>query len=354
MPRILTIILFSLLSLFAGKASAASPSWGMLNDGPEFDSYTWDFGHILEKNGIVSHTFVMTNTTSKPMLIASAVPSCSCTFVSYPTETIPPGGKANIEVQFTPSGAMGQVFREVAVYDNNNQCIALLEISADVEPADRSIPERYPFALSSGFYVSLNSIPFGYVFHGTEKTKIIYLANSSEKDMHINIQNRDDKLHLKYPDVLKPGDEVELEMTYRTPADPDYYAFVEDTLRFTVNGKPALMPVITSMIALNKFEVSESSPTLRTYPSSPRLKKKGKTFVTQIELNNDGEEKLDIHALQLPPYVSANLHRGDVILSGKKQVLEVCSTKKEDFIVRVFTSDPTRPMKEIRVTKQPK
>lgn len=354
MPRIITILLFCALSCLWRVAYAADALPLQLSDGPEFDSYSWDFGVILEKDGTVSHTFVLTNATDKPLLIASAVPSCSCTLVSYPTETIAPGGKANIEVQFVPSGSMGRVFREVTVYDGDNRCLGVLEISADVEPADRTIPERYAFTLSPGLYVSLNKIPFGYVFHGTEKTKIIYLANSSEKPMRISIQHHNDNLKLKYPEILKPGDEVELEMTYSTPGDPDYYAYIVDSLLVTADGKAALMPIVTTMIALDEFDSAEPSPTLRTYPSSPRLKKKGKAFVAQIDLHNDGELPLQINALQLPPYVTASVQRGESIQPGKKRVLELRSTRLEDFQLFIFSNDPARPMKEVRITKEPK
>lgn len=339
MTRILTIILLCLLSL---------PS---MADGLEFDSYSWDFGKILEKDGIVSHTFVVTNTSKKDVQITNAVPSCSCTWVTFPKEVIHPGEKGEVEVKYTPSGAVGKVFRDIQIYDYDNKCIAMLEFTADVEPADRSIPERYPYTLSPFFYTNLHIVPFGYVYHGTEKTKIIYLANSSEESLTIRIKHDDDKLSLKYPETLQPGDEVELEMTFRTPMQPDYYENVTDTLQLTVNGTPSLLPVVVSMIALGKIETSESSPTLRTYPSSPRLKKKGKAYRARIELYNDGPEDLTIHALQLPEGVTANLQRGESIQQGKKRILELTGPAEEDFKISLFTNDPVRPMKEIRITK---
>ncbi len=324
--------------------------FSLVGDGPEFDSYSWDFGKILEKDGIVSHTFVMTNATDHDIQITNAIPSCSCTWVTFPKEVIKPGQEAKIEVKYTPTGAMGKVFREIEVYDYDNKCIATLEISADVEPADRSIPERYPFPLAPFFYTSLNSVPFGYVYHGTEKNKIVYLANSSEKPLQIEAINTNDKLTLQYPKVLQPGEEAEFSMTYRTPMQPDYFEYITDTLYFKVNGERSLMPIVTSMLALSKVEDTATSPTLRTYPSAPRLKKKGKVFVTRVELYNDGQDDLLINVVQLPNFATTDLRRGEHIASGKKKVVEIRSLVEEEFMIRLFTNDPTRPMKEIRAT----
>ena len=337
MTRILALLMLCLLSLSARA------------DGVEFDAYSWDFGKILEKDGIVSHTFTLTNNSKKEVQIVSAIPSCSCTLVTYPREVIRPGGKGEVEVRYTPSGAVGKVFRDVQLFDYDNKPLATLEITADVEPADRSIPERYPYTLAPFLYTNIHTVPFGYVWHGTEKTKTIYLANSSGAPLDIRIDNPDGKLSLKYPPTLQPGEEAELEMTFRTPMQEDYFEFVTDTLHLTVNGEPSLLPLSVSMVALGKVETTDDSPTLRTYPSSPRLRKKGKTFRTQVELYNDGEEDLEIRAVQVPEWVTASIARGETIPKGRKRILELTSRVEEGFKLCLFTNDPVRPMKEIRI-----
>jgi len=333
--------MFSLLFSLLGMA-----------DGIEFDSYTWDFGQIKEADGVVSHTFVLTNKSGADLLITSAIPSCSCTLVAYPKEAIHPGEKGEVEVKYTPSGAMGKVFREVQLYDRHNSSIGLLEISAEVIPADRSIPERYPFALAGQLYTNLNSVPFGYVYQGKEKMKIIYLANASDKPMKLQIQKRDEKLTLDYPTQLTPGEEAELKMTFRTPDDPEYFAWVMDTLQLKVDDQPALMPIVVSMIALEKVDTLISSPVLRSYPSDPRLKKKGKGYVTSIELSNDGEDDLVVKALQLPKGVISDVQLGERIARGQRRVMKLTSPIEENFSVYLFSNDPTRPMKQINVRKK--
>lgn len=342
MPRILTLLFFCMLSLCCRA------------DGLEWDAYSWDFGTIQEKDGIVTHTFVMTNATKKDVQITSAIPSCSCTLVNFPKGVIRPGQKAEVEVQYSPSGAAGKVFRDIQVYDYDNRCIAMLEITAEVEPIDRSIPERYPFTLAPFLYTNLHKVPFGYVYHGTDKTKIVYLANASDKPMNISFINPDEKLKLKYPATLQPGEEAELQMTFLSPRQADYYEFVQDTLKLLVDGLPSLMPVEVSMVALAKLDATGATPSLRTYPSSPRLRKKGKVFRAQVEIYNDGEADLSILAVQLPPTVKANVQRGETVGKGRKYLLELAGSTQEDFTLCLFTNDPVRPMKEIRITGLPK
>lgn len=339
-----------MLSLFGTAAWGGTTRMG---DGPEFDTFSWDFGKILERDGIVSHTFVMTNTTGKDLQIINAVPSCSCTWVEYSKDVIHPGEKAEIEVKYTPSGAMGKVYREVQLYGADNRTLGVLEISADVEPADRTIPERYPFTLAPFLYTNLNHVPFGYVYHGTEKTKMVYLANSSGKPLRLKVETTDKMLALRCPEVLEPGQEVELTMTYRTPQDANYYDYVIDSLYLTVNGEKALNPIVLSMIALDRAEVGTTAPFLRSYPSTPRLKKKGKTWVARMELHNDGDGPLEIRGMKLPDNVlTANMARGESIAQGKKKTLELVCKAEEGFRMCIFSNDPVRPMKEIRVTGQ--
>lgn len=337
----------SFLIIFASFISARNAYCS--NVVVEFDSYSWDFGVIHERDGVVTHTFVMTNTTSTDIRIASATPSCSCIYATFTRENIVSGAKGEVEVKFTPSGAVGKVYREVQVLDSENKLLATLEITADVIPSDRSISERYHYALSHSLYANRSNIPFGYVFHGKEKSQILYLANSSDKPMEIGIANTNHLLTLQYPNTLLAGEEAEVLITYRTPDDSSLSVFVEDTLSITVNGERCTKPIIATMIATSQPEEFINPPVLRTFPSAPVLRKKGRGYITEIEIANNGGEELAIRAIQTPDHVLCNMHNGHKLEAGAKQKLEIRSTKKTEFVIHLFSNDPQHPMKDVLI-----
>lgn len=330
-------ICFLLALPFYGNAKPLC-AYSTANYGIEIDSYTWDFGRILESDGIVSHTFVLTNTTSESFQIATAVPSCSCTYVSYPKNAIAPGERGEIEVRFSPSGIVGKVFREVQLFDHRNTPFATLEISADVVPADRSIAERYPFALAPFLYSSLNNVTFGYVFHGTESTKLLYLANASDKPMHLGIATSDPNLTVSYPEVLQPKVEAEILLTYATPDNPELFAYVTDTLRLEVNGEQAPLPITVSATLLAPVVQRENAPWMRTV-----------SYGSEIVIHNDGVEDLVIHHVQAPESIAHNIAKGTRVVHGESVKLTLSGSGTNGFSVWIFSNDPLRPAKEIRI-----
>lgn len=330
--------------LSGARAALPSQSVSAVGAGIELDSYEWDFGRIMERDGVVTHTFVLTNTGTRDFMITNAVPSCSCTYVTFTKNMIAPGGKGEIEVRFSPSGAVGKVMREVELYDKDNRPFATLQISAEVEPNDRAITERYPIALGEMLYSSLNRVPFGYVFHGEEKSRTIYIANASTEPMHISIETSGRMLRVDYPDTLQGGEEAEMRLTYSTPNDSNLFAAMTDTIRITANGKRAANPIITTMTALAPFHETANSPRLRTYPSAPLLRKKGKEYVAVLELHNDGNGDLTINAVQLPAFATCDIEKGDRIAAGKQRKVVIRSAEKREFTIHLFSNDPLRPI----------
>ena len=317
---------------------------------PVFDMYEWNFGKINESDGMVSHTFLLTNNGKKDLLITKVVPSCSCVYVDYPRNPIKQGKTEEIKVSFSPSGAVGPIFRTVEVFNADNECFGTLEISADVTPADRSIQERYHHTLADDLYISHVKIPFGYVYHGEQQTKAVSIANISDKPMKIETRKQNSQLMITCPEVLEPGEEREVILTYTSPSDPTHFATYTDTVDFVVNGLPARELLTTSMICLAKLEETPDAPMLRTYPSYGKLGKKSKDkYTATFDIYNDGQTQLVIHTLETPQAVQANVKAGTVVKKGEKLTVELTANSPTPFRVNLFTNDPKRPIKEISI-----
>ena len=317
---------------------------------PVFDLYEWNFGKINEGDGIVSHTFMLTNKGKKDLLISKVVISCACVSVDYPRNPIKAGSSEGVTVSFSPSGAVGPVFRSVEVFDADNECFGTLEISADVTPIDRSIQERYHNTLADFLYVNLVKVPFGYIYHGEQRTKSVYIANSSDQPMTLEVTSQSGQLHVECPNRLEPGEEREVVLTYTSPADPTLFASFTDSVTFKVNGHPAREALITNMICLAKTDDTPSAAVLRTYPSYGEFKRKSKnSYVASLDIFNEGQSNLIIHKVEVPAQVSVNIGQEHVVKAGDKAKLEIMADSPAPFLLKLFTNDPKRPIKEISI-----
>ena len=336
--------LFIIVSLFTIHGLKA------VNGEPVFDTYEWNFGKINETDGKVSHTFTLTNKGKKKLLISKVVPSCSCVTVDYPRNPIKAGDSEELTVSFTPSGAVGHVFRTIEVFNSDNECFGTLEISAEVTPADRSIQERYHHTLTSFLYASQVKIPFGYIYHGEQQTKTIYIANTSDQQMKLETKPTNSPLHITHPSILNPGEEGEVLLTYSAPTDPTVFATFNDTVFFIANGQQALNPLITNMLCLAKVEQTQASPAMRTYPSYGKLVLKNKkNNVATIDIFNDGQSNLLIHYIETPKHVRVNLPKEASVAPNAKVTMELSADSPAPFHIKLFTNDPNRMVKEIEI-----
>lgn len=316
---------------------------------PRFDTYEWDFGQIREADGAVSHTFVLLNDTSSPVTVARAIPGCSCIVASFPREAVQPGQVCEVEVFYSPSGASGVTYRDIEIVAEGGRSLGTLNVRADVVPADRSIQERYLYTVADMMYVSRKDIPFGYMGHGKTLSKVIYLANAAKETMELEAtSSASPYFSVTCPAAVGPGKEVPVLLTWTMPSDPGFFATCRDTVRFSIDGRPASTPVAVSAICTEVSAPSPDAPQLRTFPSQAQLKKGmlSRTWSGEVTLENAGRADLEILAVEAPENVSVDLKPGK-LPAGKKVKVTAESPGEAEFRVNLFTNDPLRPYKEL-------
>lgn len=353
------IVLFAILCM--PKIASASP---------DFDHYAWNFGEIREAEGTVSHVFTLKNDGSGPLYVGRAIPSCSCITAVLPQEAILPGKTGELIVSFSPSGAVGDTFRSLEITDSEGRLLGTLSIEADVIPIDRSIQERYFYTLGDMLYANLSTVPFGYIFPGDTLTKAVFLANASPETINIetslppHLSPHEASSQPPFPIVqvgapasIAPGEELPLTLTYALPAESEWIGTLNDTLRLSINGKPALLPITTSAIVLQRLTDNPAPPALRTYPSSGKLMPKldpGTAeelgdYEATIEVHNDGQSPLQLLKVEAPDGINATFDRPN-IAPGEQTLLRVSCQQARKFRIRLFTNDPKRRYRDIDIT----
>ena len=352
-------------------------------EGPAaFDSREWDFGAIREADGVVTHAFTVFNGDSRPLRLSRAIPGCSCISASLPAEAIAPGQSATVLVRFTPAGAAGLVERNVEIQAAGGRSLGLLSIRADVLPADRSIQERYPVVLAEGLYASRADIRFGYLERGRASGKVIFIANASGRTMRLRAEGlAGTRFRAVFPETLAPGEEARLELWCDTPADPAFFATLRASLRLTPDGTPALRELPVSGLCLTQAPESPDAPRLRNATVELRKGLLSRKLHGVLEISNDGRSDLILHAIELPDGITLDRpssHSGldpEPLTIAPGQTLELqleldssagrafsrsglvfmpgrsklSGSTQNDLRLTVFSNDPLRPAKEIRI-----
>lgn len=315
-----------------------------------FDAYEFDFGSILEKDGPVSHVFTFINGSSETVSISRAIPSCSCITAALPKGTIAPGKTAQVEVFFSPGGASGSVFRTIDIVGERGRGLGTLSVKAHVTPSDLSIQGRYPASLSEMIYVSRTKVPFGYMSHGDSASKVIYLANASDRTVSLSISVLGSGYaSVEYPETLAPKDEVPVLITYSMPSDKSVFSQFEDMLEVEIDGKVLQKSISVSSILVNRAEASAGAPSLRTYPSVGSLKKGffSSAYSGSITVSNDGKSPLQIYECKLVSGEGKVSPSGKMTVQPGKSISVTVEGCQDEAKVEIYTSDPSRPFKEL-------
>jgi hypothetical protein len=126
------VIITLMLLAAAGVAFAALPKRGLVaeKDGVH------DFGVIpADQAGSCEHTFVVRNTSSRPIRITGWRSSCQCAVAQLPDSPIPPGGAEAVRVRADWSGTSGIAIAQVILETDNLWTPKVpLKIHGEVEP----------------------------------------------------------------------------------------------------------------------------------------------------------------------------------------------------------------------------
>lgn len=99
----------------------------------KFDRAQYDFG-VVEEGGVLTHSFVFTNTGTEPLEIVDIRTSCGCTAAHPDKKIYQPGEKGVIKAEFDTKGRVGRNSRTITVINNDvNNAYFILSIYAEVK-----------------------------------------------------------------------------------------------------------------------------------------------------------------------------------------------------------------------------
>lgn len=129
----------------------------------KFTEMDYSFGSVKEEGGLVKHVFYFTNTGTEPLNLVDVKGSCGCTIPTWNKQSVAPGKKDSIVVNFNPLNRPGNFKKEVYITANTTPASTKLTISGYVEQKQQTIAQQYPYAVGktrfTADYVNIGVVP---------------------------------------------------------------------------------------------------------------------------------------------------------------------------------------------------
>ena len=175
----------NLRKISAVMAALLLAAWTNLNAAEDkfplqFDADKFDFGDIDEADGIVSHTFIFSNTSDETVTIEFVSTRCGCTTTTYPTDPIPPRQLCEFTVHFNPARTEGKVYRDIEVFVHGFKTCQYISLEATVHPAPIGVKQMYPHILGGSVRTAFSNVAFGYLAQGQKLQKSAVIYNDSD------------------------------------------------------------------------------------------------------------------------------------------------------------------------------
>src|SRR5688572_16413230 len=145
-----------LLTLVSGFAQQAKQI--------HFKEETFDFGTVVEDNGPVSHEFVFTNNSTRPVKILNVQPSCGCTTPGWTKEPIEPGKTGTVQASYNPKGRPGFFNKSLTVITDFEANPIILYIKGQVSTESNKPVEADFQVINGGLRFKTAAFNMGKVF----------------------------------------------------------------------------------------------------------------------------------------------------------------------------------------------
>lgn len=130
MKKSLLFLILGVLAISVNAQNAAAPQ--PVTETLTVKETTYDFGKI-QQGRPVTHTFLITNTGTAPLLLTNVQASCGCTTPEWTKEAIQPGATSTIKVGY--NAATEGYFNKTITIQYDNDKTKVLNITGTVYKA---------------------------------------------------------------------------------------------------------------------------------------------------------------------------------------------------------------------------
>ena len=327
-----------------------------------FDRTTHDFGTIPEAAGKVECTFRATNESNQPVIILDVVTTCGCTVPTFSRKPLRQGETAEIWVSYDPYNRPGTIDRKLHVYDASRNRLAVLTLTGQVTPRERSVEERYPIDTRHGVRLSNTLVAFSYLYIGQPIRSALSLINTADRPRTIELRptTQSGLLEVECPKQLASGERSAINFSYLIPSEEPRYGTIRDLFEVWIDGERAEELVMVHGIGVDRPTKSEKEHPAKVELSENILKfgavkAASKPQRRPLTIRNVGEGVLHLRKVESGALKTS--FAGEVTIApGEARTIEVVfDPAQADYgffseQLLLITNEPDRPMRRVRVT----
>lgn len=203
-----------------------------------FREETHDFGIVAENKGPVTHEFVFTNNSPRPVRILKVQASCGCTTPGWSKEAVPPGKDGFIQASYDPRGRPGFFSKSLTVTTDLEADPLILQIKGQVTNEEMPAPADYPMA-KGNLKMKVSSFNMGRVYLKDEYVvREFPVMNGGDSPLTFTGKF----VHPDYikvdvqPRTLKPGERAAIRISYNG-ALKNQYGFQSDNVEMETDDE---------------------------------------------------------------------------------------------------------------------
>lgn len=266
-----------------------------------------DFGTVEETKGPVTHEFVFTNNSDRPVKILKVQASCGCTTPGWSHDLVPPGKEGYVQASYNPKGRPGFFTKTLTVTTDLDPNPVVLKIKGQVTNNEPPKPSDYPVG-KGHLRMKTSSFNMGRVYRKDEfVVREFPIMNGGPQALNFSGKF----VHPAYikvdvqPNSLAPGEKGIIKISYNG-ALKNEYGFQSDNIEIetddTMNPKKSFSVYAT----LEDFFPEMTSAELA---KAPKLTFEFNTLdfgninansatVKEVTFTNTGGRELELRAIQ--------------------------------------------------------
>lgn len=350
---------FGFLLLFVVSSAIAQQAKQL-----SFREETYDFGTVDENKGPVTHEFVFTNNSPRPVKILKVQASCGCTTPGWSKDVIAPGKDGFIQASYNPKGRPGFFNKSLTVTTDLQADPIILQIKGQVSNEEKPSPADYP-AASGHLKMKVSSFNMGRVFRKDEYvvrefpvlnggTQTIQFTGNFVSPAYIQVDVQ--------PRKLAPGEKGTIRISYNG-AMKNQYGFQSDNVQIETDDSVEPKKSFSVYATLEDFFPQMTAAELAQAPqlsfASYALDFGNVAVATatekEITFTNTGKKELLIKSIQPNcSCVSASASKTS-LKPGESAILKISFDPQDrsgtqNKAISLYSNDPKNPVQRLTFT----
>jgi len=352
--------------LFIGFICFATVSQAQLAKQLQFREETYDFGKVPEQNGPVTHDFIFTNASNRPVKIVSVQPSCGCTTPNWTKELIPPGKTGTITASFNPQGRPGFFNKSLTVTTDIEPAPTILYIKGNVVSDGTTGESDHEYVVANGnLKLKSGSFNMGKVFMKDEwAVKEFDISNAGSKPLSFSGEVTAPK-YIKVevvPATLPVGGKGIIRVKYNGFAK-NQYGFQSDNVELKTDDPSSPVKSFSVLATIEDFfptltpEELSKAPQMRLSDQSLEMGRfsSSATMTKELSVTNTGKKDLVLKSLQSNCTCVTVSATKKVLKPGETTMVQVSFNGADrkgtnTKAVTIYSNDPRNPVQRFSVS----